>query len=89
MNRTNRIFVAPLAILFVLAGTCFAKTYNATTTMAEETRLMVQLLENVHFNGKELQKDDLGQLIPNYMEDLDSQRLFFLASDAEAMSARF
>ncbi|HUG11760.1 MAG TPA: carboxy terminal-processing peptidase, partial [Opitutaceae bacterium] len=53
------------------------------------TKLMVQLLENVHFNGKELQKDDLGQLIPNYMEDLDSQRLFFLASDAESMSARF
>jgi carboxyl-terminal processing protease len=57
--------------------------------MADETRLMVQLLENVHFNTKELQKDDLGQLIPNYMRDLDSQRLFFLASDAEVMSARF
>lgn len=57
--------------------------------MADETRLMVQLLENVHFNGKELQKDDLGKLVPNYMKDLDSQRLFFLAGDAEVMSARF
>ncbi|HEY5552300.1 MAG TPA: S41 family peptidase, partial [Opitutaceae bacterium] len=89
MNRTTRIFVAPVAILLVLAGTCSAKTFMATTTMADETRLMVQLLENVHFNGKELHKDDLGQLIPNYMKDLDSQRLFFLASDAELMSARF
>lgn len=89
MNRTIRMLAAPAAVFLVLAGTSLAKTFTATPTMADETRLMVQLLENVHFNTKELQKDDLGRLIPNYMKDLDSQRLFFLAGDAEAMSARF
>jgi len=85
----TRSHVALLAI--VLAHSAFgqAKPYTATPTMADETRLMVQLLENVHFNGKELGKDDFKQLIPNYMKDLDSQRLFFLASDVELMSARF
>lgn len=89
MKRTLRIFLAPIAFLLALPTFGAEKNYTATPTMADETRLMVQLLENVHFKGKELGDDDLNQLIPNYMKDLDSQRLFFLASDAKLLSARF
>lgn len=89
MKSNFRILVAPVVFLLAVPAAFASKTYSATTTMADETRLTVQLLENVHFKGKELQKEDFNQLIPNYMKDLDSQRLFFLASDAEVLEARF
>lgn len=57
--------------------------------MADETRLMVQLLENVHFRGKELVTDDFAELIPQFMRELDFNRLFFLESDRAALTAKY
>ena len=72
MNYVSHKLAVSLAITIACATISQAKTYSSTTTMADETRLIVQLLENVHFNGKELDKDDLEQLIPDYMKELDT-----------------
>ena len=57
--------------------------------MLQETQQMVRFLENYHFNGHELSAEDFRQLLPDFMGELDSHRLFFLASDQEKLGAKY
>ncbi len=77
------------ATVAVLAVGAEASTFTTTSVMAQETTRMVRFLESFHFQGRELTTDDFHQLLPDFMADLDSQRLFFLAADQEQLTARF
>ena len=69
------------------------RNFETTRTLATEVSTMVELLEQVHFNHEAVNsrpKPELGQnLIHDYMGELDSQRLFFLATDQEAFTRRY
>lgn len=49
--------------------------------MADETRLVVQLLETVHYKNEQMENEAFQTLLTDYMAELDTHRLFFLDSD--------
>ena len=69
------------------------RNFETTHAQAAEVSTMVELLERFNFNHQAVDnklKPDLGQnLIHDYMAELDSQRLFFLATDQEAFTRRY
>ncbi|MBI4624997.1 MAG: carboxy terminal-processing peptidase [Verrucomicrobia bacterium] len=57
------------------------KVFSTTTTLAKEATTLIGLLEQAHYNHDAVRAADYAQVIPDYMDDLDQQRLFFLNSD--------
>lgn len=58
-----------------------ARTFTETKVMSDETRLVVQLLENVHYKNEQMEQDAFETLLTDFMAQLDTHRLFFLDSD--------
>ncbi len=85
-------FLRPLAFVlagFVAASGAFARSdrkFTTSPTLATEARTLVNLLEQAHYNRDAVRSTDFVEVIPNYMGDLDGQRLFFLASDKKAFT---
>ncbi len=97
-SRPSAWLRASLAVLLALAVFTSARAlpernFETSRPLAAEVSTMVELLEQMHFNHEAVnaeKKADLGKsLIHDYMADLDSQRLFFLATDQEAFSRRY
>ncbi|AHF92609.1 carboxyl-terminal protease [Opitutaceae bacterium TAV5] len=65
-----------------------ASTFTTSPELALEARALVQLLGGYHYNRDAVKPDNYGEVITGYMKDLDSQRLFFLQSDADDFTAR-
>src|SRR6185295_19382551 len=81
-----------LTLLAALATAAFARTdqkFSSSPTLSTEARTLVQLLEQAHYNREAVHSADYGEVIPNYMGDLDGQRLFFLGSDKTAFTSQF
>src|ERR1051325_4553092 len=57
------------------------KPFTTSKTLAEEAQTLVKLLDEMHYNKDAVSNQDYKQVIPDYMSDLDGQRLFFLESD--------
>ena len=57
------------------------RTFTETKVMSDETRLVVQLLENVHYKNESMEQEAFETLLTNFMAQLDTHRLFFLDSD--------
>jgi len=51
--------------------------------ISREVTALMRLLEEVHYNRDAVKPADYGQVIPDYMAELDGPRLFFLASDKQ------
>jgi len=78
-----RRFALPFALAFTLA-TGFAadrKQFSTSTTLAAEASTLTKLLDELHYNHDSVRAADYANVIPDYMGDLDGQRLFFLGSD--------
>lgn len=78
--------LAAFAILLLSLAAAFAapgdrKPFTTSTALAGEAQTLVKLLEQAHYNHDNVRAADYAQVIPDYMGDLDGQRLFFLASD--------
>jgi carboxyl-terminal processing protease len=82
-----------LLLLSLLAGsTVFAwtdKQFTTSPTLAREITALVRLLEEVHYNHENVRPSDYGQVIPDFMAELDQQRLFFLATDKDTFTKRY
>lgn len=70
-----------------LLAAATASTYGADDarfatppSTSQEATTLVQLLEQAHYNRNTV-TTDFSEVIPDYMSDLDGQRLFFLGSD--------
>ncbi|MFO1451964.1 MAG: carboxy terminal-processing peptidase [Opitutaceae bacterium] len=63
------------------------RVFSTTSTLNNEIKAFVKLLEEVHYNRDSVKPRDYVSVIPDYMGELDGQRLFFLASDKEAFLA--
>lgn len=57
------------------------KPFTTSSTLAAEAQTLVRILEQAHYNRDAVRSADYAQVIPDYMGELDGQRLFFLASD--------
>lgn len=63
--------------------------FTSSSSLKIEAHALVQLLEQAHYNRDAVRSDNYGEIIPNFMADLDGQRLFFLASDKAVFNTRF
>lgn len=79
-----RSIVLGTALLGFLAGPAWAatdRTFSTSATLSTEARTLVNLLEQAHYNRDAVSPPQFAEVIPNYMNDLDGQRLFFLETD--------
>ncbi len=65
------------------------RTLVTPPNLTNEIKLLVRLLEEAHYNKEAVQPDSYREVIPNYMNDLDGLRLFFLESDRQQFEKRF
>lgn len=65
------------------------KTFSVPSTLATEASTLVKLLEQAHYNHETVLSSAFKDVIPDFMSDLDGQRLFFLASDKERFTAEY
>jgi carboxyl-terminal processing protease len=91
------LVVFPRRLACVIGFALFAAATFAVTdrkfvpspALTTEVRTMVQLFEQAHYNRDAVRSSDYLQVIPDYMEALDGQRLFFLASDRTEFEGRY
>ena len=87
-----RRLVSGLVLLASLATAAFAgpdQKFTSSPTLSIEARTLVQLLEQAHYNREAVHSADYAEVIPDYMGDLDGQRLFFLGSDKAAFATQY
>lgn len=63
--------------------------FRETAVMAEETKLLVQWLEDIHYLNTPISEDLFKKLVPEFMGYWDDQRMFFTANDETELRARF
>jgi carboxyl-terminal processing protease len=79
--------VASVACTSVLAQS--DRVLKTTATQQLETSALIRLLEEWHYNRESVKVSDYQNVIPDYMTELDGQRLFFLESDKVDFQKRF
>ncbi|MEX2044281.1 MAG: PDZ domain-containing protein, partial [Opitutus sp.] len=81
------------SILSLALATGFAasdrEAFSTSQTLSQEASTLVRLLEQAHYNHDSVRASDYAGVIPDYMSDLDGQRLFFLGSDRAAFMEKF
>ncbi|HEY0947449.1 MAG TPA: S41 family peptidase, partial [Opitutaceae bacterium] len=89
--RRFRPLVVALALVTSLATLSARpdRTFSTPASLTLEIRTLVRLLEEAHYNSSSVKPRDYSEVIPNYMSDLDGQRLFFLATDQDDFNKRF
>jgi carboxyl-terminal processing protease len=90
--RNLRSLVTPLALLLSVTASFAAddrKQFSTSTTLAAEAMTLTKLLDELHYNHDSVRSADFASVIPDYMEELDGQRLFFLRTDREKFEADF
>lgn len=65
------------------------RTFDLPPTLQTETKFLIRLLEEAHYNKEAVKPRDYREIITNYMGDWDGQRLFFLDSDRLEFERRF
>ena len=76
-----------LTAVLCLATSAWARSdrkFTSSPTLETEARTLVNLLEQAHYNRDAVQSSDYAEVVPNFMSDLDGQRLFYLDSDRRA-----
>ncbi len=63
--------------------------FRQTPVMAEETKLLVQWLEEIHYLNTPISQERYEKLVPQFMGYLDDQRMFFTATDEQELRKRF
>jgi carboxyl-terminal processing protease len=91
LRALRPLILCPLALAIATLAT--ARADNAFTTSKElsvEAHTLVKLLEEVDYNRDAIKPThDYLELIPDYMSELDGQRLFFLATDKADFTSRY
>ena len=86
-------FLTSLLLLLASAGTLLAATdrkrFTTPPTLAAEASTLTKLLDELHYNRDAVRSADYANVIPDYMGDLDAQRLFFLGSDRARFMEEF
>ncbi len=62
---------------------------SSTPLMQNEARLIVEMLETMHFESAEISNETFTELITNFMEALDYNKLFYLADQEKAFKEKY
>ncbi|MDB6128844.1 MAG: carboxyl-terminal protease, partial [Verrucomicrobia bacterium] len=63
--------------------------FTSSSALTIEARMLVKMLDEAHYNRDAVHSADYAEVVPNFMADLDGQRLFFLASDKAVFATRY
>jgi carboxyl-terminal processing protease len=85
--RASRLLTLGLAL--AIASSAPAATFTTSQELSLEAKTLVGLLEEMHYNRDGVKTSDYVELVPDYMGELDGQRLFFLASDKAAFTSHY
>jgi len=85
--RASRLLALGLAL--AIACPASAGTFTTSKELSLEAQTLVRLLEEMHYNRDAVKIRDYLELVPDYMGELDGQRLFFLASDKADFTSRY
>jgi carboxyl-terminal processing protease len=82
---------ALLAILFAgsSASAWTDRKFATSPTLVREITFLIRLLEEMHYNHENVRPSEYNQVIPDFMGELDGQRLFFLAEDKDTFVKRY
>src|SRR5512138_715403 len=91
LSRLLALITGAIVSLLALASANAAsdRKFVTTPTLSVEARTLVNLLEQAHYNRDAVEPADYGQVVENYMGDLDGQRLFFLATDKQKFNEKY
>ena len=79
LRRMSVAVTCALAIATVAAGA--DRKFVTSTALQAEAQTLVNLLERAHYNRDAVRSTDFQNVIPDYMSELDGQRMFFLHTD--------
>ncbi|HET7537681.1 MAG TPA: tail-specific protease, partial [Candidatus Didemnitutus sp.] len=88
ISRVRSLFLL-LALTVSVAFGAPDRNYTTTPLMASETRTLVQMLEYYHYNKDAVHASDYNQLVTDFMDAWDPQRLFFTAQDEQALRKQY
>jgi carboxyl-terminal processing protease len=95
MKRVLRPLLHVLLLLAVSAAAALGavsgdrKQFSTSKTLGEEAAALTKLLDELHYNHDAVKSADYASVVPDFMKDLDGQRLFFLASDRAKFATQY
>ena len=81
IRRLRLPAIAAFVVAISLAAPGDRTPFSTSTTLANEASTLTKLLDELHYNHDAVRVTDYASVIPDYMGELDGQRLFFLGSD--------
>ena len=95
IRRTAFLFLALAISLFRGPVPAWAESIGASLTSTEkrqlqrEARLVVDLLQNLHYSGRSFREIENKEMVTRFLEELDPGNYFLTADDVEFMHRRF
>lgn len=95
MNRVFRSCFTAFALLAALGSVAVTaqsgdrKQFSTSTTLGQEASALTKLLDELHYNHDAVRSADYANVVPDFMGELDGQRLFFLGSDRAKFAADY
>jgi len=83
------VLITGLAFTMGLSSVAAERTLTTPPDLSIEIRTLVALLEKYHYNREGVTQASYANVIPDYMGDLDGQRLFFLNSDKQDFAKHY
>jgi carboxyl-terminal processing protease len=77
------------ALLTALPAAEDRRRFSTPPSLAAEASTLAKLLDELHYNRDAVRSSDYVNVIPDYMEELDGQRLFFLGTDRAEIRGGF
>ncbi|MGA3007776.1 MAG: carboxy terminal-processing peptidase [Opitutaceae bacterium] len=78
-----------LGLALAFADAAPARTFTTSKELSAEASALVRLLDDYDYNRDSIKTRDYREIVPDYMTELDGQRLFFLASDKTDFDRRY
>lgn len=78
-----------LAIATAQTATSDRKPFSTSPILAAEAAALTKALDELHYNRDAVRSADYASVVPDYMGELDGQRLFFLRTDREKFEAEY
>lgn len=85
----RRCALAAGAALVLLSSAVADERFSTSPTLSMEASLLIRLLEEVQYNHGAVHESDYGEVVPDFMKDLDNQHLFFLDSDRKTFMTKY
>ena len=83
------LFIVLCCISLFTTKASFANQLQPTALMQQETKWLVQALQQAHFNKVSIKELNSKEFIISYLEKLDKMKLYFIQDDADLFINRY